>query len=286
MKYNQPFDAVDPNGDAPYINGNPAASIRGSIPPAAQMEYPQREIVYCIKQAGLAPSNDDLTQLWQAIRFAVNSTTPSGSIIYRGVNTGSVNDIVATMTPVLTAYEVGGVYMVKLDGANTGAATANLGPGDKPLLRSNGTPLRPKDMSTLAVLTYDGTNLILANLAQEIAPPGSGFAGAQRRFGYMGQAGQPSNLTATFVAAYAGVVIAFSTLNQSPSNGNASNEVSITVDGASQAGAADNVPGASSSTVSVAVAQGASVTVRSKVIPVSDSTFGMSQYLNYVFIPG
>ena len=54
MKYNQPFGISDPNGA--YINGDPSAGIAGSIPPAASIEYPQREIVNLIggRQSGVA----------------------------------------------------------------------------------------------------------------------------------------------------------------------------------------------------------------------------------------
>lgn len=65
MKYHAPFGQPDP--DAPFINGNPGAGIEGSIPPAAAIEHPQREIVAAIVGAGLTPDDGDLTQLWQAI---------------------------------------------------------------------------------------------------------------------------------------------------------------------------------------------------------------------------
>jgi hypothetical protein len=65
MKYTQPFGVTDPN--ASYINGNPATGTAGSIPPGAAIEAPQREIVNCIVQAGLAPDPANTTQLWQAI---------------------------------------------------------------------------------------------------------------------------------------------------------------------------------------------------------------------------
>lgn len=66
MKYNAPFGAANP--DAPYINGNPSIGVAGSIPPAESIEYPQREIVKAITDAGMVPANDDLGQLSKAIR--------------------------------------------------------------------------------------------------------------------------------------------------------------------------------------------------------------------------
>lgn len=66
MKYNAPFGAANP--DAPYINGNPSIGVAGSIPPAESIEYPQREIVKAIIDAGMVPANEDLGQLSKAIR--------------------------------------------------------------------------------------------------------------------------------------------------------------------------------------------------------------------------
>lgn len=65
MKYAPPLDATDSN--APYVDGNPAAGIEGSIVPAASIEHPQREILAVITAAGLTPSATVLNQLWQAI---------------------------------------------------------------------------------------------------------------------------------------------------------------------------------------------------------------------------
>jgi hypothetical protein len=66
MKYNQPYGISDP--EAPYINGNPATGTMGSIPPAASIEFPQREIVKLITDSGLTPDNGDLTQLMKAMK--------------------------------------------------------------------------------------------------------------------------------------------------------------------------------------------------------------------------
>ncbi|HEY2243449.1 MAG TPA: hypothetical protein VGH47_04395 [Xanthobacteraceae bacterium] len=78
MLYNGPLDQPS-NPNAPYIDGNPAAGIEGSIVPAAQCEFPQREIIEVINQANLrgysdfagvpcpSPSNADLVQLRKAI---------------------------------------------------------------------------------------------------------------------------------------------------------------------------------------------------------------------------
>jgi hypothetical protein len=78
MLYNQPLDQPA-NTNAPYIDGNPAAGIQGSIVPAASIEYDQREVVEVITRANVrgysdfagvpcaVPANTDLSQLRKAI---------------------------------------------------------------------------------------------------------------------------------------------------------------------------------------------------------------------------
>lgn len=66
MQYNPPYGSADPN--APFVNGNPATGTEGSIPPAEQMEFPQREIVGVIAASGQTPANADQLQLTKAIR--------------------------------------------------------------------------------------------------------------------------------------------------------------------------------------------------------------------------
>lgn len=206
---------------------------------------------------------------------------------YRGANTGTVNAIVADLSPSPTAYETNAVYVISLSGPNTGPVTANLkGFGIRSVVRSNGNPLRPGDISRVAVLTYDGTSLVLLNLAQEIAPPGSGFAGKQQRYGYQPVTGQNSALVASFTASFAGVVLVFSTLNTSPANGNISNTASLSINGTSTPGASDMVAGSSTSIVIGNVKAGDSVTVRSDCLPADNILYGASQYLIYSFIPG
>ncbi len=65
MKYVPPLNAD--NEQAPYINGDPSTGQEGSRVPAKAIEHPQREIIQAIKDAGLTPDADDLTQLSKAI---------------------------------------------------------------------------------------------------------------------------------------------------------------------------------------------------------------------------
>jgi hypothetical protein len=89
MKYNGPYDQPG-NPDAPYIDGNPAAGLQGSIVPAASIEYDQREVVEVIVRANArgytdfanilcaSPSNSDLTQLRKAIEGFIKSWAVPG----------------------------------------------------------------------------------------------------------------------------------------------------------------------------------------------------------------
>lgn len=154
MKYNAPYGASDP--DAPYINGDPSIGRRGSIPPAEQMEQPQREIVYAIEQSGQTPS-DDTTQLWQAMQRARGSR-------YAEDASSTPNVVVATLSPAPAAYAKGQSFLVKVARTNTGAATLNLnGLGGKPIVRQSGLPLDGGDLIAggIYLLTYDGTSFQL-----------------------------------------------------------------------------------------------------------------------------
>ena len=66
MKYTPPLGSLE--ADAPYVDGNPTAGIRGSVVPAAPFNQLQKELVHIITQAGLEPSADDLTQVLAALK--------------------------------------------------------------------------------------------------------------------------------------------------------------------------------------------------------------------------
>lgn len=55
----------------PYVNPNPVLGVKGSIPPAAAFEHPQREITNLLAFVGLTPNPADLTQLRQALQLLV-----------------------------------------------------------------------------------------------------------------------------------------------------------------------------------------------------------------------
>lgn len=118
MLYNPPFGAPVIAGGAPYLNGNPVTGIQGSIPPAAAIEYPQREIVSAIIAAGLTPSNNNLTQLLQAIELL-------GRIPFCQ-DVGSPNNVVINPAPAITSYVTPLIYAIKVAFPNSGATNINV----------------------------------------------------------------------------------------------------------------------------------------------------------------
>ena len=91
MKYTPPLGSLE--ADAPYVDGNPTAGIRGSVVPAAPFNQLQKELVHIITQAGLEPSADDLTQVLAALKklFAAPSAIipPDGvTIIEKTIEEG------------------------------------------------------------------------------------------------------------------------------------------------------------------------------------------------------
>lgn len=75
MKYNPPPGEV---ADAPYVDGNRSAGIKGSVVPAAAIEFGQRELVHLINFAGLSPDNGDLEQVRKAIQGMIAAATGGG----------------------------------------------------------------------------------------------------------------------------------------------------------------------------------------------------------------
>ena len=91
MKYTPPLGSLE--ADAPYVDGNPTAGIRGSVVPAAPFNQLQKELVHIITQAGLEPSADNLTQVLAALKklFAAPSAIipPDGvTIIEKEIGSG------------------------------------------------------------------------------------------------------------------------------------------------------------------------------------------------------
>jgi hypothetical protein len=108
MKYQPPVEfplsgpaapgTSNSNPTAPYVDGDPVAGIEGSIPPAAAIEHPMREIVYAIEQSGQIPNHADQTQLHKAIKQRVADDVAvvndgTGIALYRGKKTDAAKSL-------------------------------------------------------------------------------------------------------------------------------------------------------------------------------------------------
>lgn len=160
MKYEAPYGVSDPN--ASYINGNPSTGTMGSIPPAASIENPQREIVNLIKDAALTPTDVDLHQLAKGVQ--------SGVLVY-AVDFGTANTYSVNVVPPLTAYAAGQRWGIKVRNSNTGASTLNInGLGGRNIVYPAGAALVGNEMPAGAVVTLidDGTRLQLQNVQMNL----------------------------------------------------------------------------------------------------------------------
>lgn len=172
MKYHQPFDQPS-NPDASYVDANPSLGVRGSIPPAAAFEQAQREILKVITEAGITPSDADLTQLWQAIQSIAGSITNTAITNYLtggavdvnipyAVAGGTADVITGTFAPVLTSLTDGQVVVLKVGAASnatTGPTLNGNALGAKIIIRNDGSALAAGDLPAngFAILIYDLT---------------------------------------------------------------------------------------------------------------------------------
>lgn len=149
MLYNQPYGISDPN--AAYINGDPSIGRMGSIPPAASIEHPQREIVNFLADSALTPSSSNLRQLSESVQNGkVNFCTDSGA----------VNFMVVSPTPPITTYKLGQYFRIKSASANTLNLQVNIsGVGWSDVVHSDGSPMRGGEVvvGQIIEIAYDGT---------------------------------------------------------------------------------------------------------------------------------
>lgn len=131
MEYAQPYGVTDP--DAAYINGNPATGTMGSIPPAAAMEHPQREIVNFLNDSQWTPDRNDLRQLSKSIQ---------GGLVNYSLDQGTPNFIAITPVPPLAGYVLGQYFRIKVANGNTGPVQINVsGLGWMPVVHADNTPM-------------------------------------------------------------------------------------------------------------------------------------------------
>lgn len=126
MKYVKPSNETDPN--AAYKDFNLETGEAGSIPPAAAIEAPMREIVNLIEAAGLTPSETDLTQMAQAIDAKITAAATNGH------NVGDVFYTSRTDAALNGAVEANGAVYNCADFSGENAVPALLAAGKLPYI--------------------------------------------------------------------------------------------------------------------------------------------------------
>lgn len=126
MKYVKPSNETDPN--AAYKDFNLETGEAGSIPPAAAIEAPMREIVNLIEAAGLTPSETDLTQMAQAIDAKIAASATNGH------NVGDVFYTARTDAALNGAVEANGAVYNCADFSGENAVPALLAAGKLPYI--------------------------------------------------------------------------------------------------------------------------------------------------------
>ena len=127
MKYAPPIGQEAQGEEAHYVDGNPELGILGSPVPAAAIEQGQRELLHVIKQAGLTPSSEDLTQLFQAIGKLISDKVPIATNETVGLVKGGANiDIGEDGTISLTGIDPWSVFPkrvpIAVDGVTFGGS--------------------------------------------------------------------------------------------------------------------------------------------------------------------
>jgi hypothetical protein len=191
MQYNQPFDQPS-NPNASYVNGNPSSGTPGSIPPAATFEYPQREIVNLITDAGIAPTNADLHQVSKSIQGGTLNYAP---------DTGAANAMVAAFTPIIASLRPGLVVRVKkINAPNAaGGVTIDVGTGANAIVRSDGSTPIAGDLPANGIveLVWTGSNWQTVNF-QGVGGTGTNVTNINVSIPYAADTGTANALVATF----------------------------------------------------------------------------------------
>lgn len=156
MKYTPPVGGA---ANDVYIDGDPSSGTEGSAVPAAAIEDPQRELVALITDAGLTPSDADLTQVPAAVRRLHQRASAIVSAA-----SGTADAITAAYTPAITALTHGMTLFVRAASANT-TTTPTFTPASgviaaKTIVKGNGLPLVAADIAGAGhwlEFTYDST---------------------------------------------------------------------------------------------------------------------------------
>lgn len=104
--------------DGKFVDEDPLLGRPGSLIPSSWGNSITLEVLNVIEAAGLAPSEEDLTQLLQAIRLINQAATTTF-----GVDTGAANVYTVAYTPAISALSNGVPLRFKAKTANNGAST-------------------------------------------------------------------------------------------------------------------------------------------------------------------
>jgi hypothetical protein len=187
MLYNQPYGKPPEVtwGDTPYINGNPSTGVAGSIPPAASIEYPQREIVNFINDCGFTATNADLSQLAKSVQ--------SSKVIW-GVDGGTANAYQITVSPVPNVLTPGMMFLVQISNPNTGPSVLNVNAmGPHPIVHHDKSPISNGELvaGALELFAFDGSNFELAWSSRAVGGGGPIFLTANTDY-YVDPSGNDS----------------------------------------------------------------------------------------------
>lgn len=109
---------------------------------------------------------DKISQAQGDLRYAQIQTVQSGAYIY-AQDTGSVNALVASITPAIPSLFTGMEVHIRVANTNTGASTLELNTITKNIVLENGSALSKGALTAgmIAILAYDGTDFRLQNPA-------------------------------------------------------------------------------------------------------------------------
>lgn len=206
MKYIQPYgiaepaDPYDSSFSAPYINGNVAAGVEGSVPQAGAVEYPQRELLNIIREAGVyTPTNSDLTQVYDSLLYHIQRDKPNWAL-----DEGVTNALVVTLDPEPITYTAGLIVRVKAAAANTGPSTLRVSPLDPVVIKKEGNnDLTGGEIAagSVFVFIFDGTVFQLLRPEAQAGSQGAtgpqgpeGPKGPVGNTGEVGEIGQPGSI--------------------------------------------------------------------------------------------
>ncbi|KAB7788054.1 hypothetical protein [Methylorubrum populi] len=162
------------SGIAPSLDFN-AAFRQGTVMASALGQV--------IADAGNAALDDGnlaglVANLKATLASYVASGVPSAQRVHFGSDTGTANRIIANVSPDISGYDAGALYLIAAANAPTGPAVANLdGRGDRNIVRRDGTAIQAGDwkVGEIIELRDDGSRLQLANWTQAAAVGAAAF---------------------------------------------------------------------------------------------------------------